>query len=293
MDFRLIVFISVARNRSFTKAANELHISQPAVTRHIHELESEYNTRFFERTGNRIELTNTGEIFLQRAEEIINKYKSLQLEMNLLTGSFSGELQVGASSTIGQYVLPPLLAAFIKQYPDIKLSVFTGNTEQIEQALEEHRIDIGLIEGNHRKPTLKYLHFRKDELVLVASVNNTIHDEISLNELCLLPLVLREPGSGTLEVIERALIEHKIKLPQMNILLQLGSTESIKRFVAGSPAACAIVSVASVLDELVGNILKVVDIKGLEFTREFAFVLTQGQHSEIQERFMQFLTYQS
>lgn len=290
MDFRLSVFISVARNRSFTKAAGELRISQPAVTRHIHELEAQYDTRLIERSGNRISLTKAGETFLKRAEEIEEKYKALRLEMNLLTDNFAGELRVGASSTIGQYVLPPLLAAFIAEYPDLRLSVFTGNSEQIEQALEERRIDIGLIEGSHRKPSLKYLHFRRDELVLVSSVRNPVKDEIGPSELAALPLVLREPGSGTLEVIERTLSAHGMKLSQMNILLQLGSTESIKRFIVSSPSAYAILSIASVTDALLNNTLKVIDIAGVEFAREFAFVLSQGQHTQLHERFMRFLT---
>lgn len=289
MDFRLLVFIAVARHLNFTRAASELHISQPAISRHIHELESAYKTQLFERSGSKVQLTAAGEVFLKHAESIIDSYKALQLEMNLLTGNFTGELHVGASTTIAQYVLPPIIAKFISSFPDVRLSILTGNTEQIEQALEEHKIDIGLIEGSHRKHSLKYTHFEKDELVLVTSTLNKIGDEVSLDELATLPLVLRESGSGTLEVIEEALTAHGKKLSQMNILLQLGNTESIKLFLENSPTVFAIVSISAVTKELLNNALKVVEVTDLNLEREFAFAVAQGAHNEIQERFMQFL----
>lgn len=289
MDFRFAVFISVARNLNFTRAASEMHISQPAISRHIQELEVAYKTRLFDRAGSKVRLTAAGEVFLKHAESIMEGYKALQLEMNLLTGNFVGELRVGASTTIAQYVLPPIIAKFISLFPDVKLSILTGNTEQVEQALEDHKIDIGLIEGRHRKHSLKYTHFQKDELVLVTNTKNKIADEIGIDELSVLPLVLRETGSGTLEVIEEALAEQGKKLSQMNILLQLGSTESIKLFLEYSPSVFAIVSITAVTKELLNNTLKVVEVADLELKREFAFVVTQGTHNEIQERFMQFL----
>lgn len=292
MDFRLNVFISVARNLNFTKAAKELHISQPAISKHIHELESIYNIQLFERCGNKVILTSTGETFLKHAETIISNYKALQLEMNLITGNFIGELRVGASTTIAQYVLPPILASFINRFPDIRLYVLTGNSVQIEQALEEHKIDIGLVEGDSRKYNLKYTHFTKDELVLVTHIQNKIKDEITIEELSKLPLVLRESGSGTLEVIENALFSHKFKLSQMNILLQLGSTESIKLFLENSPFVLAIISIAAVYKELVNNKLKIIEVIDLNLNREFSFVEAQGSHNDIVDKFKQFLINQ-
>ena len=289
MDFRLTVFISVARHLNFTRAADELRISQPAISRHIHELESAYKVQLFERTGNKVALTAAGEVFLKHAESILENYKALQVEMNLLSGNFSGELHVGASTTIAQYVLPPVIAKFISRFPDVKLTVTSGNSVQIEQALEEHRIDVGLIEGRHRNMSLRYIPFAKDELVLVTSVLNKVAEEVSLEELRLLPLVLRENGSGTLEVIEEALNAHGIKLSQMNVLLQLGSTESIKLFLANSPMVYAILSITSVTKELMNNVLKVVDVAGLDLEREFAVALPHGSHNDIRERFTRFM----
>ncbi|MDL2251822.1 LysR family transcriptional regulator [Odoribacter sp. OttesenSCG-928-J03] len=292
MDFRLTVFVSVAHNLNFTRAANELHISQPAISRHIQELESTYKTQLFERSGNKVKLTASGETLLRYAENIMESYRNLQLEMNLLTGNFSGELRVGSSTTITQYILPPIIAKFISKFPDIKLTVTSGNTEQIEQMLEKHEIDIGLVEGAHRKSSLKYTAFQKDELVLITSVRNKIGEEISLDELAKLPLVLREAGSGTLDVIEREFARHNKKLSQMNILLQLGSTESIKLFIENSSSAFAIVSIAAVSRELLRNTFKIVEIAGVELEREFTYVIKHGEYSEIQERFTRFLVHE-
>lgn len=289
MDFRLNVFVSVARSLNFTRAANELHISQPAISRHIQELESAYQTQLFNRLRGKISLTPSGEVFLKHAESIIESYKLLKLEMNLLNGNFTGKLKVGASTTIAQYILPPLLARFISAYPDIHLSVITGNTQQIEEALEEHRIDIGLIEGNHRKQSLRYLPFKKDELVLVTNIKNKTADEISIDELIRLPLLLRESGSGTLDVIEETLLAHGIKTDTMNVLFQLGNTESIKLFLENNSSVFAIVSIAAVAKELIQNTLKVIDLKDVEFHREFAFVLGLGSQNEIQNSFIRFL----
>ncbi len=289
MDFRLSVFISVARNLNFTRAANELHVSQPAISRHIQELETAYQTQLFERSGGKIRLTPSGEVFLKHAEVIMENYKALKLEMNLLNENFAGELRVGASTTIAQYVLPPAIARFIAMYPDIRLSVITGNTEQIEQALTEHKIDVGLIEGKHRRHDLRYTHFKKDELVLVTNIRNKTADEVTVEDLSYLPLVLRETGSGTLEVLEEALAVHGKKLTQMNILLQLGSTESIKLFLENSASVFAIVSIAAVSRELMNNKMKVVEVTGLELEREFAFVTSLGAQNELQKCFVRFL----
>ena len=131
-DFRLKVFVSVAKNLSFTKASQELFISQPSVTKHIQELELQYQTRLFERMGNSISLTDAGRVFLEHSKRILDDYGRLEYEMSLLRNGHSGELRLGASTTIAQYVLPPLLAQFIEKFPQVSLSLFNGNSNQVE-----------------------------------------------------------------------------------------------------------------------------------------------------------------
>lgn len=294
-DFRLKVFQSVAKNLSFTKASQELFVSQPAITKHIQELETCYQTRLFDRQGSKISLTEAGELLLKHSEKILDDYKQLEYEMHLLHDEYIGELKLGASTTIAQYVLPPLLANFITKFPQINLSLINGNSRGVEVALQEHRIDLGLVEGIFfRLPNLKYTAFLQDELVAVVHMRSklAVADEILPEELPNIPLVLRERGSGTLDVFERALLQYNLKLSSLNVLMYLGSTESIKLFLEHTDCM-GIVSIRSVHKELVAGTLKVVEIKGMPMQREFNFVQLQGQEGGLSQVFMRFARHHS
>ncbi len=288
-DFRLKVFQSVAKNLSFTKASQELFVSQPAITKHIQELETCYQARLFERQGNKISLTEAGKLLLEHSERILDAYKRLEYEMHLLHDDYIGELRLGASTTIAQYVLPPLLANFIRKFPQVNLSLLNGNSREIETALQEHRIDLGLVEGIYRLPNLKYTTFLDDELVAVVHVQSklSLPDEITPEDLRHIPLVLRERGSGTLDVFERTLFQHGIKLSSLNVLMYLGSTESIKRFLENTDCM-GIVSIRSIHRELAAGSFRVVEIKEMQLLREFCFVQQQGQEGGLPQVFMQF-----
>lgn len=288
-DFRLKVFHSVAKNLSFTKASQELFISQPAITKHIQELESYYQSRLFDRQGNRISLTAAGRLLLRHCETILEDYRQLEYEMHLLHNEYVGELRLGASTTIAQYVLPPLLAKFIGRFPQAQISLLNGNSQHVETALQDQRIDLGLVEGIFRLPHLKYTLFLRDELVAVVSVHSKrkIPEEISLEELVSIPLVLRERGSGTLDVLERALSQHGLKLSSLNVVMHLGSTESIKRFLEHADCM-GIVSIRSVQKELAAGTFRIVEIKGMTMLREFNFVQLQGQEGGLPQAFMHF-----
>lgn len=288
-DFRLKVFQSVAKNLSFTKASQELFISQPAITKHVQELETAYQTRLFDRQGSKISLTESGKLLLEHCERILEDYKRLEYEMHLLHNEYTGELKLGASTTIAQYVLPAMLGGFIGKFPEVSLSLMNGNSREIEVALQEHRIDLGLVEGVFRLPNLKYTTFLEDELVAVIRTNSKlpVGEEITPEELLDLPLVLRERGSGTLDVFERALQQHNIKLSSLKVLMYLGSTESIKLFLEHTDSL-GIVSVRSIGRELYSGQLRVVEIKSMPMQREFSFAPPQGQESGLAQVFMQF-----
>ncbi|WP_273162083.1 LysR substrate-binding domain-containing protein [Bacteroides fluxus] len=288
-DFRLKVFQSVAKNLSFTKASQELFISQPAITKHVQELETAYQTRLFDRQGSKISLTESGKLLLEHCERILEDYKRLEYEMHLLHNEYTGELKLGASTTIAQYVLPAMLGGFIGKFPEVGLSLMNGNSREIEVALQEHRIDLGLVEGVFRLPNLKYTTFLEDELVAVIRTNSKlpVGEEITPEELLDLPLVLRERGSGTLDVFERALQQHNIKLSSLKVLMYLGSTESIKLFLEHTDCL-GIVSVRSIGRELYSGQLRVVEIKSMPMQREFSFAQPQGQESGLAQVFMQF-----
>lgn len=148
-------------------------------------------------------MTEAGKLLQEHSEKILEDYKRLEYEMHLLHNEYIGDLKLGASTTISQYVLPPLLANFIAKFPQVNLSLLNGNSREIEAALQEHRIDLGLVEGICRLPNLRYTTFLQDELVAVVHTGSklSLPDEITPEDLSRIPLVLRERGSGTLDVL--------------------------------------------------------------------------------------------
>lgn len=251
MDYRDSVFISVAENLSFSKAANDLHISQPAITRHIKELEERYKTTLFERKGNKIYLTTAGEKVYHAFKKISQQYRNLDFEIGQLHHNFSGEFKLGASSTISQYVIPKIIASFHKRYPQIQIYLLNGNSFEMENLLLDNKIDLALVENQSTQSGVQYTNFLDDELIIVTGKNSVYakHDTISLQDLTQIPIVLREQGSGTLEVIQHTLKKQNIHFEQLNTLIHLGSTESIKNFLQDFDGL-AIVSEKAVQNEL-------------------------------------------
>lgn len=291
IDIRLKVFRSVALNLSFTKAAQELFISQPAISKHIQELESEFHTRLFDRMGNKISLTHAGQLLLDDCEPILKGYQKLDFDMNAIRKKYNGELRIGASTTIAQYVLPEILADFINRYPNTSVSMLSGNSREIETALLSDRIDIGMVEGIISQPQLKYSTFMDDELVAIVNSKNQLcqKEEISLSELRELPVVLRERGSGTLDVIENSLQKHGMSLSDMNIVMYLGSTESIKQFV-GHSDSIGIISVRSVSKEILRGDYKIIELQNTKLERQFRFVEKRGESAGLQSLLKGFIT---
>lgn len=288
-DFRLKVFVTAARMLSFTRAAASLFISQPAVSKHVGELESRYGVQLFTRRGSRLELTQAGRTMLAWAERIDEGYRRMEYEMGLCAGAVEGRLRLGASSTVAQYLLPPVLARFTARFPAAEVSLLSGNSAQIEQALEERRIDLGLVESRTRRQGLHYTLLAPDRLVLVARTGgrHARTERIAPEQLHTLPLVLREQGSGTLEVISSALAEAGVRLADLQVAMRLGSTEGIKSFVRASDAL-AIVSVISVEGELRRGELRAIDIEGVRLQRDFAFVHAEARPVALERRFIDF-----
>ena len=276
VDFRLKVFQSVALNLSFTKASNELFITQPAISKHIKELESEYEVKLFNRIGNKISLTPAGNILLTYADRIVSLHNEIKFELSQLKGSTEGTLRIGASSTISQYVIPAALAKFNKRFPEIKLSLINGNTESIEKRLLKNEIDVGIVEGKPTNADIRYSPFLNDDLLVFTSAQNTaIPNSVSNDELLKLPLVLRDRGSGTLEIIEKSLQQYQVSPKQLNVLLFLGSTEAIKSFIKTGNGV-GIVSRFAIQQELSNNIFRLINTPELKFHRQFYFISPQG-----------------
>ena len=289
MNFRDKVFISVAENLSFSRAAEYLYISQPAVSKHIQELESSYGISLFERKGNRVLLTPAGRIVYEKLKEIQHQYSELNFSVGSLTNQYKGELRIGSSSTISQYVIPLVLANFHSKYPSVNLTLYNGNSDDMERLLINNQVDVALVENVSSHQGLKYGVVTSDSIVAVVGAHGGLArlKEVSIADLVSLPLVLREHGSGTLQVIQRELNGLGISMAQLNVLLHLGSTEAIKGFVAGFDAV-ALVSEKAVAKELQLNALKVLPLKGVSFLRQFRYALRLGESLKIAQAFVDF-----
>ena len=288
MDFRLKVFYTVALRLNFTKAATELYITQPAVSKHIQELEETYKTKLFERNGSKIALTPAGKILLKYTKSIFDIYREIDFEMSSFNAERQGLLRLGASTTISQYIISPVLASFHQKQKDIKVNLLNGNTEQIENALINKEIEIGIVEGQSKNQSIKYIPFLKDELVLVCSNKNPFvkQNEISVNDLKSMKFITRERGSGTLEVIEFALKKAGLKFSDLQIEMQLGSTESIKSYLLNSDCF-AFMSIHAVSKELKNKELIVLDVEKLSVERYFYIITLQGKSDSLSELFIQ------
>ncbi|MGE8553017.1 MAG: LysR substrate-binding domain-containing protein [Chryseobacterium jejuense] len=287
-DYRLKVFHTVASRLSFTKASEELHISQPAVTKHIKEIEVQLSTKLFDRKGTSIQLTQSGKILYEYAEKIRNIYRDLEFEISQINQQHKGKLIIGASTTVAQYILPEILAKFNAYYKDIKIELLTGNTEAISSLLKEEKIDLGIIEGESQSSYFDYKTFKPDEIVLAAKSDHPLaHKTLNIKDLYQLNLIFREQGSGTLEFIQNRLKEKDINIHELNTVIQLGSSESIKNYLLHSDCM-SFLSISTILNELKNNVLTVIDIKNFSIERDFHFILPKGEQSELIELFLRF-----
>lgn len=292
-DFRLKVFRSVAWNLSFTKAARELNISQPAITRHIKELEAAYETKLFDRTGNRISLTPAGRTLLQECDTLLEGYERMNYRMNLLNDKRVGHIRIGASLTIAQYILPELLACFCNEYPDISVELIMHNTAEVEEMLLSQKINIALVEGVSRRPELKYSPFLKDEIVAVAHPDTITGDgPFAIGKIKEYNLILREHTSGTTQFVLEALKKAGIDYSDLRVKMHMGSTEGIKSFVVHSDTV-GLLSVYSVRRELLDGALKIVEFRDFSIDRDFCIAQSQGDSSEINRLFHNFICRKS
>ena len=280
-DFRLRVFQAVARHLSFTRAAQELFITQPAVTKHIQELERHYEQRLLARRGTRVALTDAGRLLLAHAEEVGASHQNLTEQLHALRDpeEAAGRLRLGASTTLAQYVLPPLLPAFQARFPRVPLTLRNANSERIAEALLAGELDLGFVEGRSKSRDLHYEPLLADELVAVrrATPAGPPRVPLPLAQALAHPLVLRERGSGTLEVLEFALRELQIRLSSLQVAFYFDNTEAIKAYLVAAPAALGFVSRRALGRELAAGQLEIVPIEGLRLPRQFEALWVQGQ----------------
>jgi len=255
-DRRLQVFHTVARLLSFTKAADSLHMTQPAVTFQVRQLEEYFNTRLFDRTHNRISLTEVGEKVYTYSEQILGLYREMDNDIRILTGEIIGVLVIGASTTVAEYMLPRLLGEFQELYPNVKLRLKVSNSLSIVHMVENNDIDIGIVESTVLNKSLAVESCWQDNLVVIVAPGHPLADKesVHVSELKNYPFISREEGSGTRDVLSDYLEENGMSMNDLDLSMEFGSPEAIKNAVE-SGLGISIVSETTLAKELQLNSL--------------------------------------
>ena len=286
------IFIEVAVHLSFSKAADTMFMSQPAISKHIKALEAFYKTTLFERNGNAIYLTQGGQLLLNRLKEAKKIQNQLEFELSILKDHLKakGQLKLGASTTVALYIIPKILSAFHQRYPDVKISLLNRNTDTIIKALSDQDIDIGIVEGQKKKSAILYQPFLTDEVVAVCSAKSPIAKKrvLSIEEILQYPVVLREQGSGTLAAVKYNLEKHGIKLADLKVNVRLAGTEALKNFLR-EDNCLGFLPKGSVIKELKEGDLIAIKIEKFQIIRDFYFIQRHGSDSnDLNKTFIRF-----
>ncbi len=264
---QLRAFEAAARWHSFTRAAEEMHLSQPAVSMQIQALERELGLKLLERLPRQVILTQAGELLLDYAQRLLNLAEEAGLALAELKGLQAGCLRVGASPTIGAYLLPQMLGSFKCRYPHLRVIAEIAPSQRVAEALHAYAIDVGLVEAGVDLGALDAEVFRTDELALVVPAQHpwARRGAIGAEELAGYPLIAREPGSGT-----RALVEERLRALGVEVTpaLELGGVEAIKNAVLAGLGVSFISRHAITLEEKLG-VLAAVAVEGLDLWRPF------------------------
>ena len=291
LDTRLQTFIIVTERKSFSLAAQELYMTQSAVSQHIHALEAYYGVKLFDRLPRRILVTPAGEQLYHYAKKI--KRQSLAAEKAILdmANLVRGRLHIGASLTVGEYLLPGILVAFNRLYPDVDITMDVFNSEQVKTLVLEGQLDAGFIEGPAEMPDcLHCTSWGGDELIIIAPANYEVAKQpISLGDLLTERWILREPSSGTRNSFEAFLSSQGLDPSALNTRMQLGSTQAIKEAVKAG-LGLSTVSNLAVAEDIARGEYKVLQLEEGSIKREFTCIYHRDKfRTHSTEKFLSFI----
>ena len=268
---QLRVFCEVVERKGFTRAAEALYLTQPAVSRQVQELERYYGVELFEQIGKRIYPTEAGTTLYNYAKQIFHTLDDLQVEINQLKGLKAGHLRIAASATAGTYLLPPLLGRFKRNYPGVEVTLEIHNSQQVEQRILEHQqLDLGVTERPVIERALYSEPFDTDELVVIVSADHRLaaKETVLPSDLQGERFILREPGSGTRTLLDEEFSRLDIRVKP---IMELGSTAAVKQAVAAG-LGLSIVSSRSIRLETEAGLLKALRCPGMRLVREIRYV---------------------
>ncbi|MDN4606244.1 LysR family transcriptional regulator [Sporosarcina highlanderae] len=288
MDQQLQIFVTVAEKESFSRAAEEHHMTQPAVSQYIRQLEEEIGARLLERTNKYVRLNKAGEIVYHHAKEILALYTKMQSLVDDLANKASGPLSIGASYTFGEYVLPRIIANLKQTYPDIQPTVTIGNTATIADLVASHQLDIGIVEGKFNAGKLIVEDFAEDAMVIVSSADHPlarIERSLEVVDLEQETWIVREHGSGTREAMDKLFKQHGISPTNY---MYFSSTQPIKESVEAG-LGISLLSHWSLKKELKNGDLRMINVNGLPFPRKFSIVTNTPFQTKALEVFIDIL----
>jgi DNA-binding transcriptional LysR family regulator len=290
-DHKLRVFCTVAETKSFSKTSEIIHLTQPAVSLQIQALEEIYETKLFDRSSSTVTLTPAGEVLYKYAKDILTLYATAEKTIGDLTGLVKGSISIGASTTIGNHLLPIVVTDFKKPRPKIKVHLLVGNTKRVVELLNSGNIDLGLVEGEVARQKMSVEKLLVDELMLIVPSHHPWgkKKEISIGELSKEPFIFREGGSGTRQIIEKFFAKHGITTQDMKISLVLGSTVAIKEAVENG-LGVSIVSRWAARKEIKHGTLHLLRIKEERIMRNFSLIMNKNAvSSHAAEEFLSYL----
>ena len=293
IDFRhLETFCRVADLKSFSKAGDDLFLTQPTVSGHILSLEHSLSLRLFDRTGREVRLTKAGEVFLRYASKILSSRKDLLNALSEYSQGIRGELSMGASTTPGEYLLPKLMGHFKKEHPHFTLSLKIADTKEVAQLVLEGDVEYGMIGGKLNHNFLHYEKYEEDEIIVVAPSGHplTKKKKADLTDLLKEPWIIREEGSGTQMAVEKGLRKKGKSLKQFNVVMEMGSTSAVKEGVKAG-LGLAFISKRAVEEELKQGLFSRIHVEGIDpISRQLYIVSHRGRTlSPIGMEFLRFL----
>lgn len=287
----LKVFITVADKKNFSKAAKALNLTQPAISFQIQTLEQYYQTMLFDRVNRHVKLTEAGELLLEYALSMNDLQSQLERKMQQLTGHVKGTLMIGASRTVGEYIMPYIICAFKNEYTDVDITLEIYNTKHVEELVLSNHLDVGLVESQVKHDELMFQSILEDELVIVVPITHpwAEREEVTLDDLAGEPFIIREPGSGSRLVFEQALIDAEFDVESLNIIMEIGNITAIKSAII-SGLGISVMSKWAARDMVEGKMASIVRIKDLKMPRRFNILLNENHfESEACSHFIHYL----
>ncbi len=288
LDFRMETFLAVCQCMNFTRASEQLNITQPAVSQHIRFLEKHYNTKLFRYEGKKLMLTGAGEIL--RNASLTMKHDEISMQSEMQKSEEGTEIRFGATRTVGDMLMGNILEKYLREYPDADIHMVVENTQELLKRLDDGRIDFALVEGFFKKSEYDYQKYSEENYIAVCSPDHPFRKKTaSIEDLFGERLLLREEGSGTREVLERYLDSQNLSTADFERTMEAGSLHTIKELTKSGCGITFLYEVA-VREELRSGTLIRIPLKDFQVTHEFTFIWRRGsiyadRYREIFRRF--------